>query len=40
MQQSRTQERRDLTDSYAQKDLKLSNIAFDIVSKGAGFQSV
>ena len=37
---SRTQEREDLTDSFAQKKLKLSNIATDLVGKGAGFQSV
>ena len=37
---SRTQEREDLTDSFAQKNLKLSNIATDLVGKNAGFQSV
>ncbi len=36
----RTQEREDLTNSYAQKNKKVSTIANDIVGKGAGFYSV
>ena len=37
---SRSQERLDLTDSFAQKNMKVSKIADDIVGKGAGFYSV
>ena len=37
---SRTQEREDLTNSYAQKTKKVSKIADDIVGKSAGFYSV